>query len=92
MISIKLLLCKKCMTVNNSKASLCSNNIYRHLHEIQCSRCKTNWLVCAQHELRFTPRKYFLAKRHLREVDHSTRNITLWIKIPIGKMIMILSH
>ena len=72
MISIKLLLCKKCMTVNNSKASLCSNNIYRHLHEIQCSRCKTNWLVCAQHELRFTPRKYFLAKRHLREVDHSS--------------------
>ena len=82
MISSKLLLCKKCMTVKHSKASLCNNNIYRHLHEIHCSRCESNWLVCAQHELRFTPRKYFLAKRHLREVYHAsvqlstTRNTT----------------
>ena len=71
MLPSKLLLCKSCMSANKVVASLCTNKIYRHLHEVKCLKCKTKWLVCAVHDKRFTPRRFYLAKRHLREVDHS---------------------
>ena len=74
-ISVKLLMCKKCSSPSGSVASLSQNNIYRFLHEVQCMKCKSNWLVCTIHDKRFTPRKYYLAKRHLRDEPHSFENL-----------------
>ena len=70
MLSSKLLLCKICMSSDKVVATLCTKKIYQHLHEVKCLKCKCSWLVCVMHDKRFSQRKLYLAKRHLREIDH----------------------
>ena len=60
------------MSAEKVVASLCSNKAYRHLHEVKRFKCKSNWFVFTIHDKRFNPRKFYLAKRHFREVDHSS--------------------
>ena len=66
----KLIRCDECYNSENNTIELCRNKIYRSLHEVQCVQCSNMWLVCIPHGLRFKFRKYYLAKKHVQQIDH----------------------
>ena len=68
----KLIRCNDCFNTDNNKVTPCRNTIYKSLHEVQCVKCNSIWLICAVHGLRFKFRKYYLAKKHVQQVDHQS--------------------
>ena len=68
----KLIRCDECYNSDNNTIQLCRNKIYRSLHEVQCVKCSNMWLVCISHGLRFKFRKYYLAKKHVQQVEHQS--------------------
>ena len=69
--SIKLLKCFNCQNVNNNLSNAMSSLEYCGLHEINCSRCKTKWLVCPIHELRWSRLRYRQAQFHVTNMHNS---------------------
>ena len=62
-VTIKYL---KCYNASNNNASLLTDEAYRGLHEIICSKCNTRWLVCTIHDLRWSHLRYRIAERHIK--------------------------
>ena len=71
MLPYKLMVCKNCTNSKHNSARLSTNEIYRKLHEVQCGKCNTMWLVCVFHNKRYAYRSFFLAQKHIVDIDHS---------------------
>ena len=68
----KIFKCQKCFYSDSVDVRRAENTIYKYLHQVNCRKCKNQWLVCTIHNMRWDYRHYFRAKNHLKEIDHSS--------------------
>ena len=80
-LSIKFLKCFHCHNVLNNHSQKLISDEYCGLFEIRCSRCKTKWLVCPIHDLRWSRLRYCYAQEHVANThqtvvsDSTNKNI-----------------
>ena len=70
----KHLRCSKCQNVYNNHKKKIVSGAYFGLHEINCSRCSSKWLVCPSHDLRWSRLRYCYAQEHV-SLFHTMSNI-----------------
>ena len=70
-LPIKLLKCFHCHNVSNNPSEKLMSDEYSGLYEIRCSRCKTKWLVCPFHDLRWSRLRYCYAQEHVANTHQS---------------------
>ena len=87
-LSLHLKTCTKSKCRNSENVSITKAFLPDHypLLNVQCPDCGTVWLVCPEHGIKWSRRRYKYAKDHLKNIPHNTHYISnneeLCIPIP----------
>ena len=77
-LSLHLKTCTKSKCRNSENVSITKAFLPDHypLLNVQCPDCGTVWLVCPEHGIKWSRRRYKYAKDHLKNIPHNTHYVS----------------